>query len=89
MADENKAFKLIQEAAVKFDYHMALYWLGWFYANGVVVGKDQEMAELYYQKAVDNGYVEPKSNTKALEDYYNENDMAPFERLFEHWDEYK
>ena len=77
--DENKAYKLIQEIAVKYDNGEALYWLGWFYANGVVVGKDPETAEMYYQKALENGYAEPKSDKKTLEDYYNEDDDSELE----------
>lgn len=73
--DEHKAFKLIQEVAVKYDYADALYWLGYFYATGTVVGKDTELANTYYDKAVANGYEpddETKSNHKTLEDYFNE-----------------
>lgn len=73
--DEHKAYKLIQEIAVKYDNGEALYWMGWFYANGVVVGKDPETAEMYYQKALENGYVEPRSEIKLLKDYYSKDSL--------------
>ncbi len=72
--DEHKAFKLIQEAAVKYDYGNALFWLSRFYEEGIAVAKDHETAEMYYQKALENGYIEPKSDRKTLEDYYKEED---------------
>lgn len=71
--DEHRAFKLIQEIAVKYDYADALYWLGWFYATGTVVGKDEELAATYYEKAIKNGYQpDEESEHKTLEDYFNE-----------------
>lgn len=73
--DEHKAFKLIQEVAVKYDYADALYWLGYFYAKGIVVGKDIDLANTYYDKAIANGY-EPEEDKspkrKRLEDYFEE-----------------
>ena len=73
--DEHKAFKLIQEVAVKYDYADALYWLGYFYAKGIVVGKDLDLANTYYDKAIANGY-EPEDDKspkrKRLEDYFDE-----------------
>lgn len=77
--DEHKAFKLIQEAAVKYDYGEALFWLSRFYEEGIAVAKDHETAEMYYQKALENGYVEPTSDKKTLEDYYNEDDNSELE----------
>ena len=77
--DEHKAFKLIQEAAVKYDYGEALFWLSWFYEEGIAVAKDHETAEMYYQKALENGYVESKPDVKTLEDYYNEDDDSEIE----------
>ena len=56
--DEQRAFKLISKVAVETDYGDALHWLGWFYETGTVVEKDAEQAELYYKKAVANGYEE-------------------------------
>ena len=77
--DEHKAFKLIQEAAVKYDYGNALFWLSQFYEEGIAVAKDHETAEMYYQKALENGYVESKPDVKTLEDYYNEDDDSEIE----------
>jgi|GEM_PF-2693751 len=72
--DPQEAFNLIEDAAIRFNYSDAWFWLSCFYADGVVVGRNQKKADLYYQKAIENGYVEPTSNTKQLKDYYNEND---------------
>lgn len=77
--DDQEAFNLIEDAAIRFNYCEAWFWLSRFYAEGVVVGKNQKKADLYYQKAIENGYVEPESDTKTLEDYYNENDDSIIE----------
>ena len=71
--DDQEAFNLIEDAAIRFNYCEAWFWLSRFYAEGVVVGKNQKKADLYYQKAIENGYVEPKSECKLLKDYYIEN----------------
>ncbi len=68
-ADEEKAFSLIQEAAEKYKYGDALYYLSKFYTNGIVVENDPAKAKYYYQLALENGY---KPKRKSLEDYFNE-----------------
>ena len=72
--DEHKAFKLLHKNAVECDNGEALHWLGWFYETGTVVEQDLETANIYYEKALKNGYVEPKPEIKTLEDYYTEDD---------------
>ena len=70
--NEQKAFELIQDAAKKYNDCNAFRLLSDFYAQGIGVKANSKKAEYYYQKAVENGYVDPESNCKTLEDYYNE-----------------
>ncbi|MBQ3640780.1 MAG: SEL1-like repeat protein [Spirochaetia bacterium] len=68
--DVKKAIGLIQEAAEKYKYGDALYYLSELYAKGIGVEEDSAKAKYYYQQALETGY---KPEKKALEEYYNEN----------------
>ena len=72
--NEIEAFNLIEKAAIKFDDGEAYYELGTFYEKGIGVKKNPEKAELFYDKAKENGFdpPEPEPETKKrLKDYYN------------------
>ena len=74
--DGETAFRLILEAAEKYKYGDALYWLSVLYSEGFGVEKNPDKAKAYYKQALENGY-EPER--KSLEDYYNEDSDCKIE----------
>ena len=64
--DNDRAIKLLWNAAVKMDYAPAHNYLGFLYQNGRILKKDNSKARYHYKKAADKGYRESIERLKNM-----------------------